>query len=165
MNNKFCGKCGTSNEAQMNFCSQCGAHFENSQLVNSYNQPTAFSPDLSPAPNNAPQMPFQPPTANQNNFQSPNFSGTNDFKAPNQAFPPPPFQQESQAPAHYKPDPKPGIGSKIWSVLGVLAVGLFVLLKFGFVLIRASRLGGIALVGVIFLIIVAFGVFSFIKKK
>ena len=65
MNTKFCGKCGGSNEAQMSFCSQCGAPFENSQQVNNYSQPApAFSPDLSSAQQYEPQTPFQPPQAN-----------------------------------------------------------------------------------------------------
>lgn len=171
MNNKFCGKCGASNEAQMSFCSQCGAQLEKPEPMNNYNQPIpAFSPHPSPAPNYAPQTAFQPPQANsfpanQNNFQTPNFSGANNFNAPNQQFQPPQFQQEFQSQAYYKPDPKPGIGSKIWSTLGVLVVGAFLFLKFGFVLMRAGALGGIGLVAGIFLIIAALGVYSFIKKR
>jgi hypothetical protein len=170
MNTKFCGKCGASNPAEMAFCSQCGAHFENREPVNNFNQPSStFSPDLSPAPNYAPQMPFQAPQANsfpenKHNLQPPNSSGANNFSAPNQAFQPPQFQPESQSPAYYKADPKPGIGSKIWSALGVLAVGAFLFLKFGFVLLRAGRLGGIGMIAVVFLIVVAWGVYGFIRK-
>lgn len=167
MNTKFCGKCGASTPAEMAFCSQCGAHFENHESVNNFNQPPAtFQPS-----SYTPQTPFQPPqpassfSANQSNFQPPNFSGANNLNAPNQAFQSPQFQPESQSPAYYKADPKPGIGSKIWSALGVLAVGAFLFLKFGFVLLRASRLGGIGMIAVVSLIVVAWGVYGLIRKS
>lgn len=173
MNTKFCGKCGASNEAQMVFCSQCGTQFENARPVNNYSQPvSSFSPDLPPAPNYPAQQPFQqmPPQptnnfpANQNNFQPPNFTGGNNFNAPNTAFQQP-FQQNSPPAAFSAPIKKSGIGSKILSALGALAVGIFVLLKFGLVMGRAGRLGGIGLVAIVFLVIVALGVFSFIRKS
>lgn len=167
MNTKFCGKCGASNQTQMKFCSQCGSSFENFQPVNNYTQPSP--PAFSPTPNYAQQTPFQPPRPgnfpdNQNNFQPPNFNEANNYNASNQAFQPPQFHSESQSPAHYKSDPKPGFGSKIWSALGALVVGIFLFLKFGFVLLRAGRLGGIGLVAAIFLIVVGIGVYSLIKK-
>jgi len=168
MGNKFCGKCGASNQTQMSFCSQCGAPFENLQAVNNDSQPPpAFSPHYTPHAVSQPSQAANSFPAGQSSFQPVNFSGSNNVNASGSVFQPPQFQQaeELQSPAYYKADPKPGIGSKIWSALGVLGVAGFLFLKFGFVLLRASRLGGIGMVVVVFLVVVAWGVYGLIRKK
>lgn len=172
MNSKFCGKCGTTNAAQTSFCIQCGENLVKSEPPPSFGgqspstggQPANFAPpsQFSPPPPNfqAAQNNYVPPNAG---FQPPQQFQQSQFQQPQ--FQPSQQQQQFQEPANYKPEPqKSGIGSKIVSVLGILAVGAFFLLKFGFVLARAGRLGGIGLVAVIFLVIVAVGVYSLIKR-
>ena len=165
MNSKFCGKCGTTNAAQTSFCIQCGENLVKSEPPPSFG---GQSPSTGSQPANfAPPSQFSPPLtdfqAAQNNYVPPNAG----FQPPQQ-FQQPPFQQpqqQFQQPAYFKPEgQKSGIGSKILSALGILVVGAFFLLKFGFVLARAGRLGGIGLVAVIFLVIVALGVYSLIKR-
>ena len=152
MNSKFCGKCGTTNAAQTSFCIQCGENLVKSEPPPSFG---GQSPSTGSQPANfAPPSQFSPPPTD---FQA----AQNNYVPPNAGFQPPQFQQ----PAYFKPEgQKSGIGSKILSALGILVVGAFFLLKFGFVLARAGRLGGIGLVAVIFLVIVALGVYSLIKR-
>lgn len=155
MNSEFCGKCGATNAGQTAFCMQCGANLVKNEPQPNFSGQTPWSAPSPPPSNYMPQTPFQ--TLPANNFSPPNAG----FQQP--------FQQSSsfqQTPlASTAASQKTGIGSKILSALGVLLVGAILFLKFGFVLLRAGRLGGIGLVAIIFLVIVAIGVFSLIRRK
>ncbi|MEP6903745.1 MAG: hypothetical protein ABJA66_18625 [Actinomycetota bacterium] len=176
MKSKFCGKCGATNAEQMSFCLQCGQNLE----VETVNQPNnQFGPNKqfeqpSPFAPNQPQPTFAAQNANPpvNNFPpansgfppfQQNFNSPNNFPPPNNpGFQPPAFQQMPVP--QTAAAPQKGIGTKIFSGLGAVLVGLFFLLKGGFVLLRLGRLGGIGLVIAIVLIIAVIGIVSFVKK-
>jgi hypothetical protein len=179
MKSKFCGKCGATNTEQMNFCLQCGQNLEVETLNqpnNQFGQNNSFGQSPPPFSANQPQQPnyaTQPPSPPVNNlpvtilgFQpsQQNFNSPNNFSPPNNpGFQLPAFQNTplSQPVAA----PKKGIGTKIFSILGALLVGLLFILKGGFVLLRAGRLGGIGLVIAIVLIIAIIGIVSLVKKS
>ncbi len=180
MKSKFCGKCGATNAEQMSFCLQCGQNLEVETVNQPNNQfgqikqfeqsPPPFSANQPPPPNYAAQNANPPPV---NNFPSANsgfppfqqnFNSPNNFSPPNNpGFQPPAFQQTPLPQTSIAP--QKGIGTKIFSALGAVLVGLFFLLKGGFVLLRAGRLGGIGLVVTIVLIIAVIGIVSLVKRN
>jgi hypothetical protein len=148
MKSKFCGKCGNNNAEGMSFCLQCGSSLEQeSKPVNSFEQQPSISPNQFQSqgyPSNPP--PISPPAFNQpaDNYQP--------FQ--------PNFNQPDNAGFLQSAEPKKGIGSKILSVLGSLAVGIFILLKFGLVFIRAGRFG---IIGVIIAAVAIIGIYAVIS--
>lgn len=157
MISRFCGKCGTSNTGQNSFCLQCGQQLETTnQPADSFRQPAAFQP----SPPTAPPFELKNPPPNFSSPFQPNFGSPNSFTPPNN------FQSpaSSSAMTLSQNTQKKGIGGKILSALGALAVGLYVLLKGSLILWRLGSFGGIGLILVVGLIIAVFVVISLVRK-
>ena len=143
----------------MSFCMQCGNTLEQEpKPVNSFEQPPSVSPNQFQTPGYPDNRPPSPPAA----FTPPAFN------------PPPANNYQPFQPSLNQPDnalflqsaePKKGIGSKILSILGSLAVGIFILLKFGLVFIRAGRFGIIGVVIAAVAIIGIYAVISIFKRS
>ena len=173
MVSKFCGKCGTVNTAQTNFCVQCGLHLvtaaEPSKAVN---QPAPVSHNLPPPPPNSPPPNSYPPFR-ENSFPVPNVPFTafqQNSGSPNSFTPPPPYVQSA-----YQSPPMPlsptvagqkrGTGAKLLSVAGTVVVGLFFLLKGGSVLLRLGSLGGVGVALAVVIILAIIVIRSLVKRS